>query len=70
MIKDKTVTSSPPISVTAHSGMLSKNPQSSIAVTISSGSTASAVFPKPAEFMMEEIIPWTIVKRAIINSIP
>ena len=34
-IKDKTVTNNPPKIVTAHKGMLSKNPQSSIAVIIS-----------------------------------
>ena len=38
-MKDKTVTTSPPISVTAHSGIDSKKPQSSIAVIIALGRT-------------------------------
>ena len=39
VIDDSTVMNSPPMSVTAHRGMLSKKPQSSTAVTISVGNT-------------------------------
>ena len=37
IMKERTVINSPPISVTAHNGMLSKNPHSSIVVIISEG---------------------------------
>ena len=70
MINDSTVTKRPPISVTAHKGMLSKKPQSSIASTISCGKTVSLAEPKPAAFMIVEISPCTIVKSAIISSKP
>ena len=49
-MNDKIHTNRPPISVTAHSGIDSKNPQSSIAVTISVGSTVVADEPNPAAF--------------------
>ena len=39
IMNDSTVMNSPPMSVTAHRGMLSKKPQSSTAVTISVGNT-------------------------------
>ena len=51
-MKLNTVMNSPPISVTAHSGILSKNPQSSTAFIISSGNTVSSVLPNPAVFIM------------------
>ena len=44
-MNDNTVMTRLPISVTAHRGMLSKNPQSSMAFTISFG---SVVFPAAA----------------------
>lgn len=47
----------PPMSVTAHSGILSKKPQSSTAVTISLGKTVCCAAPKPAACMMVEITP-------------
>ena len=37
IMNDKTVINSPPIRVTAHNGILSKNPQLSMVVTISAG---------------------------------
>lgn len=61
---------SPPISVTAHNGILSKNPQSSTAVTISCGNTVCAAEPKPAAFIMVDIKPCTMLNRAIISSKP
>lgn len=60
----------PPISVTAHNGMDSKNPQSSMAETISDGSTADWGWPKPAACMMVEITPCTMSNSASINSMP
>ena len=60
----------PPISVTAHKGMDSKNPQSSTAVMISCGSTVACGLPKPAEFMIVLTTPWIISKIAIISSMP
>ena len=70
MMKDSTVMNSPPISVTAHRGMLSKKPQSSTAVMISWGSAVFCAAPMPAERMMVEITPCTIRKSAIISSSP
>ena len=60
----------PPMSVTAHNGILSKKPQSSTAVTISEGKTVCVAVPKPAAFIMVEITPCTILNRAIISSRP
>ena len=58
------------MSVTAHSGMLSKKPQSSTAVTISDGRTVACGVPKPAAFIIDEITPWTIESKANISSMP
>lgn len=69
-MNDKTVINRLPISVTAQSGMLSKKPQLSIAVTISSGRVVSLVAPKPALFIMVDMIPCTILNIASISSIP
>ena len=57
MMKDSTQINRPPIRVTAHSGMDSKNPASSTAVTISVGSTVGDGVPKPPAVMMEETTP-------------
>ena len=70
IMNDSTVMNSPPMSVTAHRGMLSKKPQSSTAVTISEGSTVCCAEPKPAAFIMVEISPCMILNRAIISSSP
>ena len=70
MIKLSTHTNRPPISVTAQSGILSKNPQSSIAVTISVGSMVVVAVPNPAEFMMVLMTPCMTLRKAIINSRP
>ena len=69
-MKLRTVINSPPMSVTAQRGMLSKKPQLSTAVTISWGRTVCCAVPKPAAFIMVETRPWTILKRAIISSSP
>ena len=61
---------SPPMSVTAHRGILSKKLQSSMAVTISAGRTLAWGLPSPAAFIMEDTMPWIISSRASINSIP
>ena len=50
--KLSTQMNNPPISVTAHKGILSKKPQSSIAVTISCGNIVACGVPNPAEFMI------------------
>ena len=61
---------SPPINVTAHRGMLSKKPQSSMAVTISAGRTVDCGAPKPAAFIMDDTMPWMMLNRANISSMP
>ena len=58
-----------PMSVTAHSGMLSKNPHSSTLVINSGGKTVFCGVEKPAEPIIVEIVPWTILNRASISSI-
>ena len=63
-------TRSPPMSVTAHKGILSKKPQLSTASMISCGRTVCCAVPKPAAFIMVETRPWTMLKRAIISSSP
>ena len=70
MMNDSTVMKRLPISVTAHSGILSKKPQSSIADTISLGSVILSKLPIPDAFMMVLTIPCTISKSAIISSSP
>ena len=69
-INDSTVINNPPISVTAHKGILSKNPQSSMVVTISAGKVVCSGVPNPAAFIMVEIVPCTILNSASISSIP
>ena len=68
-MKDITVINSPPISVTAHSGMLSKNPHSSMLVINSGGYNVCCGVEKPAEPIIVGIVPWTILNRASISSI-
>ena len=46
-----------PMSVTAHSGMLSQKEQPSMAVMISSGSIVFGALPKPAAVMIVLITP-------------
>ena len=60
----------PPISVTAHSGILSQKPQSSIAVTISSGNTVCVAVSKPADVIIVPIVLCTILNNVSISSIP
>ena len=68
-MNDITVMNSPPMSVTAHSGMLSKNPHSSMLVINSDGYNVCCGVEKPAEPIIVEIVPWTILNRASISSI-
>ncbi len=68
--KDRTVIISPPINVTAHRGMDSKNPHSSTAVMISAGRIVSWAGPKPAADMMVDTNPWAMENRAFISSRP
>ena len=56
-IKDITVINRPPISVTAHNGIDSKNPQLSMVSTISCGKVVCCGFPKPAAFIIVPIVP-------------
>lgn len=58
------------MSVTAHNGMDSKKPQSSMVVIISAGRTVCCGEPKPAEPIIVEIVPCTILNKASISSIP
>ena len=70
IMKESTHTNRPPIKVTAHNGIDSKNPQSSIAVIMSAGRTVGDGVPKPAADMILEMIPCTMDSSAIINSKP
>ena len=56
-MNDRTVMNRLPISVTAHRGMLSKNPQSSIAVTISLGKVVLVAEPTPEAVIIVLIAP-------------
>lgn len=58
------------ISVTAQSGMLSKNPQLSIAVIISCGKTDCVAPPIPAVDIIVCTIPCVILNTANISSNP
>lgn len=70
IMNDSTVMNSPPMSVTAHSGIDSKKPQSSMVVIISAGSVVCCGEEKPAELIMVEIVPCTMLNRESISSIP
>ena len=70
MIKLSTVTNRLPINVTAHNGILSKNPHASTAVTISCGRVVCCGVPNPPAFIIVLIIPCTILNSAIISSKP
>ena len=70
IMNDKTVINSPPISVTAHNGILSKKPHSSIFVIISAGKVVWLGVPNPADVIIVEIVPCTILNRASISSRP
>ena len=50
--------------------VLKKKPQSSMVVIISAGRTVCCGEPKPAELIIVEIVPCTILNRASISSIP
>ena len=69
-MKDSTVMNRLPIRVTAHSGMLSKKPQSSIACTIESGRVVFVAEPTPDDRMIVDMIPCAISNKASIRSIP
>ena len=69
-MKLRTVIKSPPINVTAHRGILSKNPQSSTASMISSDKTVSSVLPNPAVCIIVLVTPCMILNNAIISSSP
>ena len=69
-MNESTVTKRLPISVTAHSGILSKKPQFSIAVTISSGRVVVLAEPIPDDVLISDIMPCAMSNRASIKSIP
>ena len=69
-MKDNTVMNKPPISVTAHRGIDSKNPQLSIVSIISAGKVVCVAEPKPAAVIMVEIVPCMILNSASISSMP
>ena len=50
-----------PMSVTAHSGMLSKNPHSSMLLINSGGKNVCCGVEKPAEPIIVEIVPWMLL---------
>ena len=70
MIKDNTVMSKLPISVTAHNGILSQNPQFPMAATNSFGSTVPVMPDRPEAPMIDEMIPCTMENTKSIISIP
>ena len=59
-----------PISVIAQSGMLSKKPQSSIALIISFGRVVLPVLVIPDDVIILLVTPWIIWNIAIISSSP
>ena len=69
-MNDNTVMKSPPIIVTAPSGILSKNPTLPIASIISCGRVIVFAPPIPAELIIVETTPCTILNIASISSIP
>ena len=64
-MKLSTVINSPPIKVTAHKGIDSKNPQLSTAVIISCGNTVVVAPPKLADVIIVDITPCIILNTAI-----
>lgn len=68
--KDSTVMTSPPSKVTAHRGMDSQKPTSSIFSTISAGRVVSLPPEMPAWVMMVLTMPCTTENRASISSNP
>ena len=70
MMNESTVTSSPPSNVTAHRGMASRKPTSSMASTISPGSAAGAADAKPTVSIMSPMSPCTTSRNAIMSSSP
>ena len=60
MVKDKTVISSPPISVTAHSGMLSQKPTLLMASINFCGSDTLLIPELPDWVMMVDTMPCTM----------
>ena len=61
---------SPPISVTAHNGMLSQKSHSSIASTMLSGRTENLPLVTPDDVIMPDITPCIIVMSFRSSSIP
>ena len=70
MTSDKTQINRDPRSVTAHSGILSRKPTSSMMVTISSGRAVSDMAVRPEASIMVDTAPWAMLNRAIISSKP
>ena len=60
MMNDIIVMKREPIMVTAHRGMLSKKPQSSMALIISFGSFVVDAPPSPEVLIILLMTPWTI----------
>ena len=70
IMKDSTVTKSDPMIVTAQRGMLSKNPQSSMASTISWGRVVLEAAVMPDVLIILLTIPWITLKTPIIRLRP
>ena len=70
MTKDSTVMSRLPIKVTAHSGMLSQNPQALIVSTSSCGSVVPPMPEAPDAPMTWATMPCTMSNTASIRSRP
>ena len=60
----------PPKSVTAHKGMLSKNPQSFTASIMTLGNTVFVAVPMPAVFIIVWVIPCIISNTESIKFMP
>ena len=70
MVKDKTVISSPPISVTAHNGIESQKPTLLMASINSCGSDTLLMPELPDWVIMVDTMPCTMENTANINSSP
>ena len=69
-MNERTVINSPPISVTAHSGIDSQNPQFSMASMMLCGSTVDYEFDTPDAVIIFETTPCTMDIKLINSSSP
>lgn len=68
--RDSTQMNREPKRVTAHRGILSRKPTSSMTATISSGRAVAVAPVRPEEDRMVSTIPWATRNRAVMSSMP